>query len=278
MEEKDDIFKFEDFLGGNKIDDLKKMKSNLLKEGLFNENEELEDERPEDYDDSEDDIINHDYNPYNMSNDDDYSNQSDLDEDDVLKRMKDFGWGDLTGIQMEDFENSDEYDGTKDSAEYAEQFNQYLKDIAFTPDSEEEDDDYLEESKSENDSDDYYKLYKDKTEDFICDIAIEGVNQNDTEVRLIVESEDWTLMFVGEIKNGKCVIPVKKLNILNEGQTGNIKLDVNADGNLFTPWEDKFIVKVSKKVTVKVNESKNNKRKPEPKSKPKMGVKVNVRK
>ena len=29
MEEKDDIFKFEDFLGGNKIDDLKKMKSNL---------------------------------------------------------------------------------------------------------------------------------------------------------------------------------------------------------------------------------------------------------
>ena len=122
------------------------------------------------------------------------------------------------------------------------------------------------------------KLFKDKSEDFICDITIEGVNQNDTEVRLIVESEDWTLMFVGEIKKGKCVIPVKKLNILNEGQTGNIKLEVNADGNLFTPWEDKFIVKVSKKVTVNVNESKNNKtRKPEPKDKPKMGVKVNVK-
>ena len=278
MEEKDDIFKFEDFLGGNKIDDLKKMKSNLLKEGLFNESEESEDFHPKDYDDSEDDVINHDYNPYNMSSDDDYNNQPDLDEDDVFKRMKDFGWGDLTGIEMEEFENSDDYYGTKDSAEYAEQFNQYLKNIAFTPDSEEEDDDYLEESKSQNDNDDYYKLYRDKTEDFICDIAIEGVNQNDTEVRLIVESEDWTLMFVGEIKNGKCVIPVKKLNILNEGQTGNIKLEVNADGNLFTPWEDKFIVKVSKKVTVKVNESKNNKRKPDPKVKNKMGVKVNVRK
>jgi hypothetical protein len=193
--------------------------------------------------------------------------------------MRDFGWGDLTGIEMEDFENSDDYNGTKDSEEYSNQFNDYLKNIAFNPDSEEEIDDYLEESKSENDSDDYYKLYKDKTEDFICDIAVEGVNQNDTEVRLIVESEDWTLMFVGDIKNGKCVIPVKKLNILNEGQTGNIKLEVNADGNLFTPWEDKFIVKVSKKVTVKVNESKNNKtRKPEPKDKPKMGVKVNVKK
>lgn len=266
MEEKDDIFKFEDFLGGNKIDDLKKMKSNLLKEGLFNQNEE-----------SEEDELNI-INPYNTNTEDDFSIQPDLDEDDVMSRMRDFGWGDLTGIEMEDFENSDDYDGTKDSEEYSNQFNDYLKNIAFTPDSEEEIDDYLEESKSENDSDDYYKLYKDKTEDFICDIAVEGVNQNDTEVRLIVESEDWTLMFVGEIKNGKCVIPVKKLNILNEGQTGNIKLEVNADGNLFTPWEDKFIVKVSKKVTVKVNESKNNKtRKPEPKDKPKMGVKVNVK-
>ena len=132
----------------------------------------------------------------------------------------------------------------------------------------------LDESKSE--SEDYYKLFKDKAEDFICDIAVEGVNQNDTEVRLIIESEDWTLMFVGEIKKGKCIIPIKKLNIFNEGQTGNIKLEVNADGNLFTPWEDKFVVKVAKKVTVKLNESKSSKSKtPVKKS---LGVKVNVRK
>jgi hypothetical protein len=132
----------------------------------------------------------------------------------------------------------------------------------------------LDESKSE--SEDYYKLFKDKAEDFICDIAVEGVNQNDTEVRLIIESEDWTLMFVGEIKKGKCIIPIKKLNIFNEGQTGNIKLEVNADGNLFTPWEDKFVVKVSKKVTVKLNESKSSK--PKTPVKKSLGVKVNVRK
>ena len=101
MEEKDDIFKFEDFLGGNKIDDLKKMKSNLLKEGLFNQNEE-----------SEEDELNI-INPYNTNTDDDFSIQPDLDEDDVMTRMRDFGWGDLTGIEMEDFENSDDYDGTR---------------------------------------------------------------------------------------------------------------------------------------------------------------------
>ena len=135
-------------------------------------------------------------------------------------------------------------------------------------------DEYLDESKSN--TEEYYKLFKDKAEEFVCDIAVEGVNNNDTEVRLIVESEDWTLMFVGEIRNGKCIIPIKKLNILNEGQTGNIKLEVNADGNLFTPWEDKFVVKVSKKVTVKLNESKSTK--PKAPVKKSLGVKVNVRK
>ena len=206
MEEKDDIFRFEDFLGGDKIEDLKRMKSNLLNEGLFNEDEEEED----------DDDFDPKFNPYKTS----LENDEDIVDDD---------------------------------------------------DDEEED---IEESNSE--SEDYYKLFKDKSEDFICDIAVEGVSQNDTEVRLIVESDDWTLMFVGEIKNGKCIIPIKKLNILNEGQVGNIKLEVNADGNLFTPWEDRFIVKVSKKVTVNLNESKTTNRNKKPVKKG-LGVKVNVK-
>jgi len=272
--EKDDVFKFEDFLSGSKLDDLMKMKSELQKEGLFNESN-VDDEDDTDLDfsfDDSDEEINQDFNPYNTNSNDDFIEQSDLDEDDVLNKMKRYGWGDLTGVQMEEFENSDEYSGTKDSTEYAEEFNQYLKGIAFTAD--DEDDDIYEESKSHNE-DESYVLYKDKAEEFVCDIAIEGVSQKDTEVRLIVESSDWTLMFKGEVKNGKCVIPLKKLAILNEGQRGNIKLEVNADGNLFTPWEDEFIVKVSKKVTVSVNESKRSK-KSMVKTGP--GVKVNVKK
>jgi hypothetical protein len=106
--------------------------------------------------------------------------------------------------------------------------------------------------------DDYYKIYSDKSEEFICDISIEGADPEETEARIIIESDDWTLQFSGELRNGKCYIPIKKLNILKEGQVGKIKLEVIAEGNLFVPWEDKFKVKLSKKVTVKVNEQKSN--------------------
>lgn len=200
-----DIFKFEDFLTGGKIEDLKKMKSELLKEGLFNEND---DELESTFDDEH---VDQNFNPYNSEIDFDSSENAEIKESE----------------DIEEFENYEE----------------------------------------ESTDDDSYVLYKDKAEEFVCDIAIEGVSQKDTEVRLIVESSDWTLMFKGEINNGKCIIPLRKLAILNEGQRGNIKLEVNADGNLFTPWEDEFIVKVSKKVTVNINESKKE-----------SGVRVNVKK
>lgn len=118
---------------------------------------------------------------------------------------------------------------------------------------EEYEDEEIQESKSE---DEFYKVYKDINEEFSCDIEIEGADKSKTEARLVLESEDWNIMFTGQIKNGKCIIPMKKLNIFNENQVGNIRLEVIAEGNLFIPWEDKFKVKLSKKVTVKVNEKK----------------------
>ncbi len=117
--------------------------------------------------------------------------------------------------------------------------------------------------------DNYYKLYKDKGDEFTCDIMIEGSSVDDTYVRIILESDDWSLIFPGTIKNGKCVVPIKKLGILKEGDIGKIKLEVVAEGNLFIPWEDEFKVKLSKKVTVNLNESKQVKE---------SGVRVNVNK
>jgi hypothetical protein len=249
--EKEDIFKFGDFINGDKFSDLQKMKSELVKEGLFSDREGYSDEENDDsgifaghiqrQDGEEDEEINQEFNPYKVPS----SSEVEDEEDDIHLQHRNMSFDD----ENLEFDFVDE-----------NEFNEV-----------DEDDDLEDLGESKSNTEEYYKLFKDKAEDFVCDIAVEGVNNNDTEVRLIVESEDWTLMFIGEIKNGKCIIPIKKLNILNEGQTGNIKLEVNADGNLFTPWEDKFIVNVSKKVSVRLNENlKSIKKKP--------GVKVNVNK
>jgi hypothetical protein len=79
-------------------------------------------------------------------------------------------------------------------------------------------------------------------------------------VRLVLESDNWNLMFPGEIdKNGKVNIPIRKLNILDEGTVGTIKMEVIAEGTVFIPWEEQFEVKLSKKVMVKFNENKTSK-------------------
>lgn len=121
------------------------------------------------------------------------------------------------------------------------------------------------------DIEDFYPLFKDKSENFSCDIYVEGAKTDDTITRLIVESDEWTLMFPGEIKNGKVNIPIRKLSLFEEGQKGKIRLEVIADGSVFIPWEDTFKVKVSKKVTVSLNENKKVVKKPE------LGVKVNIK-
>jgi hypothetical protein len=139
------------------------------------------------------------------------------------------------------------------------------------PEEEEEYEEQIVESNTE-----YYKVYADKAETFSCEIELEGANLKDTEVRLVLESDNWNLMFTGEIdRNGKVNIPIRKLNILEEGTKGKIKMEVIAEGTVFTPWEDDFEVKMSKKVMVKFNESKSV---PKPKTITKPGVKVNFKK
>jgi hypothetical protein len=101
-----------------------------------------------------------------------------------------------------------------------------------------------------------YKIYRDKSENFICDMEISGANPSNSKARIIIESNDLTYMFEGTIDaQGKCKIPLKKMSFLNENETGIIKLEVIADDTVFTPWEDNFIAVNSKKVAVKVYES-----------------------
>jgi len=117
-----------------------------------------------------------------------------------------------------------------------------------------------------------YVLYRDKPENFLCDMELSGVTTGNSKARIILETEELTYMFEGTVDSrGKCKIPLKKMNFLDENTTGKIKLEVIADDTVFTPWEDSFVAVNSKKVSVKVVESEV--------VAPKIGIKVtNIRK
>ena len=99
-----------------------------------------------------------------------------------------------------------------------------------------------------------YKLFTDKSELFECDIKLQGASLKKSKARLVVETQDYSLMFNGAIsKGGKCEIPIRKLKgLIDEDTVGNIRLEVIAEDTFFTPWESDFEVETSKKVTVEV--------------------------
>ena len=99
-----------------------------------------------------------------------------------------------------------------------------------------------------------YKLFTDKAELFECDIKIEGSSLSKSTARLVVETNDYSLMFNGQISTeGKCTIPIKKLKgLIDESSKGNIRLEVIAEDTYFIPWKSEFEIQASKKVTVEV--------------------------
>tara|TARA_A100001201_G_scaffold143404_2_gene144906 strand:- start:312 stop:878 length:567 start_codon:yes stop_codon:yes gene_type:complete len=99
-----------------------------------------------------------------------------------------------------------------------------------------------------------YKLYTDKIENFEAKIKLEGASLKKSKARLVIESDDFDLMFKGTIsESGKVKIPVKRLRgLIDENTKGNIKLEVIAEDTFFTPWESTFEVQASKKVTVEI--------------------------
>ena len=106
-----------------------------------------------------------------------------------------------------------------------------------------------------------YKLYIDKKENFECQLKLEGASLKDAKSRMIVESNNFNLMFDGTIDNsGKCVVPISRLKgLLSEGTKGTMKLEVIAEDTYFQPWESKFTVDTKQKLTVEVKEQASNK-------------------
>jgi hypothetical protein len=105
-----------------------------------------------------------------------------------------------------------------------------------------------------------YTIYRDKSETFMCDMEITGANPQNSKARIIIESKELTYMFEGTInQNGQCKIPLKKMNFLNENESGTIKLEVIAEDMVFVPWSDTFKAVSSRKVQVKnITESEDN--------------------
>ena len=104
-----------------------------------------------------------------------------------------------------------------------------------------------------------YKFYKDKPENFECNVTIEGAPLSKSKARLVLENNEYNIIFEGNIdSSGKCIIPVKKLGILPEGLVGKLKLEVIVeDDTYFLPYESDFTVALSKKVTVEALQQSN---------------------
>ncbi len=108
-----------------------------------------------------------------------------------------------------------------------------------------------------------YKLYIDRQEDFTCEVAVKNASLKNAFARMIVECGDLTLMFRGQLKDGKCIVPIRKLKgLLEENSKGKMHLEVIVEDTYFSPWKEDFIVEEYTSVNVKIEEQKHNSKKP----------------
>ena len=99
-----------------------------------------------------------------------------------------------------------------------------------------------------------YKLFTDKSNKFQCSIQVEGTSLENSQARIIIETNHLSYLFNGEIYNtGICEFELPKLKgILDEGSV--VKLEVIADDVRFEPWSSDFVVEAEKKINVKIQE------------------------
>ncbi len=102
-----------------------------------------------------------------------------------------------------------------------------------------------------------YTLYTDSHEDFICEVAVKNVSLKNALARMIVECGDLTLMFKGQLKDGKCIVPIRRLKgLLDENSKGKMQLEVIVEDTYFSPWKEEFVVEEHTSVNVKIEEQK----------------------
>ena len=113
----------------------------------------------------------------------------------------------------------------------------------------------LNNTETKNKTGDPYKLYKDDSETFTCDVNIEGITEKEATkivARILIEAVGYDVICKGKVENSKCTVDIPKLPFLIEESTGKIKLEIIVENTVFLPWESTYIVKNR----VKTNESK----------------------
>ena len=96
-------------------------------------------------------------------------------------------------------------------------------------------------------------FYSDKIKKFECNIDIDGASINETKARLALsfDKSKTKYLYEGTISSdGKCTIKIPEIkNAPN--LVGKVSLEVIAEGTYFEPWNDNFIIKQHKNVSVK---------------------------
>ena len=102
-----------------------------------------------------------------------------------------------------------------------------------------------------------YELFLDKPTEFTCEVLVKNASLKGAFARMIVESAGLKLMFDGQLKDGKCVVPIRRLKgLLDENVKGKMHLEIIVEDTYFSPWKDEFTIQEHTSIKVKVEEQK----------------------
>lgn len=100
-----------------------------------------------------------------------------------------------------------------------------------------------------------YKIYTDRDEEFVCEVSVKNASLKDSIARIILESNGLAVAYKGVIRNGKCIVPIKRVKgLFEENTTGKMHLELVVDNMYFKPWESTFQVEENTSVKVRVDE------------------------
>jgi len=103
-----------------------------------------------------------------------------------------------------------------------------------------------------------YKLYLDKDEKFECESEIKNASYKNSKARLIISSENSSVVFEGTVHKSNIEVPIKS-SVLNklydEEDSADIRLEVIVENTILEPWSSD--VSFEKYNKVEISEVKN---------------------